>query len=66
MYRLKSISMISFLMKSFRICVFDNSNFAFDVDAFDVIVIVFDWFAFDRSVSNKRMIDVETSIEFDA
>ena len=58
--------MISFLTKNFHICVFDNSNSAFDVDAFDVIAIVFDWFVFDRSASNKRMIDVETSIEFDA
>ena len=66
MYRLKSISMILFLTKNFHICVFDNSNSAFDVDAFDVIAVVFDWFAFDCSASNKRVIDVKTSIEFDA
>ena len=66
MYYLKSISMISFLTKNFRICVFDNSNSAFDVNAFDVIAVIFDWFAFDRFASSKRMINVETSIKFDA
>ena len=66
MYRLKSISMILFLTKNFRICVFDNSNSAFDIDAFDVIAVIFDWFVFDCSALKKRMIDVETSIKFDA